>query len=433
MARSLKDSGVDWIGNIPFEWGMSRIGATFEHVNEKNTNREETNILSLMKDIGVIPYSEKGAVGNNASEDIERYYLVQPNDIVMNSMNVIIGSVGKSRYKGCLSQVYHVLRVRDKEEDYVDYYDYLFATRQFQRKLVGYGNGILEHRMRIPMSKLKIVDLPKPSYEVQSRIAYYLDKKVDKINELIQVQKDAITKFEEYKQQVISETINFGLEKDNLVDSKYEWIKKIPAHWEIEKVARTTYLKGRIGWQGLKSTEFKTEGPHLVTGTDFNNGYVDWDNCVRVTEQRYEEAKFIQVQEGDLLITKDGTIGKVAIAQNAPVKVSVNSGIFVTRPLHNEYINKYFYYLMLSDVFKEFFQLTLTGNSTILHLYQGVFSQFRYPLPPMEEQLEIVNYLDKKIEEIEQLIQIKKDKIEKLNDYKKSLIYEAVTGKIEVM
>ncbi|QLY39389.1 restriction endonuclease subunit S [Hujiaoplasma nucleasis] len=272
-----------------------------------------------------------------------------------------------------------------------------------------------------------------PTNKHQQSIANFLDKKIDKINELIQVQEDAIVKFEEYKQQVISETINFGLEKDNLVDSKYEWIKKIPAHWEIEKVARTTYLKGRIGWQGLKSTEFKTEGPHLVTGTDFNNGYVDWDNCVRVTEQRYEEAKFIQVQEGDLLITKDGTIGKVAIAQNAPEKVSVNSGIFVTRPLHNEYINKYFYYLMLSNVFKEFFQLTLTGNSTILHLYQGVFSQFRYPLPPKAEQIEIVNYLDKKTEEIEQLIQIKKDKIEKLNEYKKSLIYEAVTGKIEVM
>ena len=424
MARKLIDSNVDWLGEIPEEWEIKRLGM---HFTERNIKVNDTDFppLSVTK-FGIVPQLDSAA--KSKANDNRKQVLV--NDFVINSRSDRKGSCGLSKLEGSVSLICTVLEPIKINENYSKY---LLDNYGFAEEFYRWGHGIVDDLWTTRYEKMKRILIPFPNFDEQILVSNFLDKKVEKINELIQVQEDAIVKFEEYKQQVISETINFGLEKDNLVESKYEWIKKIPKHWEIEKVARTTYLKGRIGWQGLKSTEFKTEGPHLVTGTDFNNGCIDWDNCVRVTDQRYEEAKFIQVHEGDLLITKDGTIGKVAIAQNAPEKVSVNSGIFVTRPLHNEYINKYFYYLMLSNVFKEFFQFTLTGNSTILHLYQGVFSQFRYPLPPKAEQIEIVNYLDKKTEEIEQLIKIKKDKIEKLNEYKKSLIYEAVTGKIEVM
>ncbi len=416
MSSSLIYSGYDWVDSVPTQWEKKKL----KYLSKIRTGKRDVNHGN---EKGEYPFFTCSMYPKKISEysfDCEAL-LIAGN-----------GLVGFTQYYNgkfdAYQRTYVISHFKGVHPLFLKYYVSNLLVKSVESKSVG---SVIDF---IKLGDIKDFPVFMPfEIEKQKSIANFLDKKVEKINELIQVQEDAISKLEEYKQQVISETINFGLEKDNLVESKYEWIKKIPEHWEIEKVARTTYLKGRIGWQGLKSTEFKTEGPHLVTGTDFNNGYVDWDSCVRVTKQRYEEANFIQVQEGDLLITKDGTIGKVAIAQNAPEKVSVNSGIFVTRPLHNEYINKYFYYLMLSNVFKEFFQLTLTGNSTILHLYQGVFSQFRYPLPPKVEQIEIVNYLDKKTEEIEQLIQIKKDKIEKLNEYKKSLIYEAVTGKIEVM
>jgi type I restriction enzyme S subunit len=418
MVRKLVNSGIDWIGNIPSDWKIvkysrfasSGMGQTILKTDLLNTG---IPVYSATQDSVIFGYIDNPRI------------ILKNGDLIIPARGNSIGYVKLVDKECTCTQTTIYSKIDNINSKFLSYY--CLGLKDF---LFEFDNTAIP-QITVQQVQSNPVLLPNPAE--QQSIANFLDKKVDKIDKLLQVQKESISKLEEFKQQVISETINFGIEKNNLDEVKYDWIKKMPSHWEIEKVARTTYLKGRIGWQGLKSTEFKTEGPHLVTGTDFNNGYVNWDSCVRVTEQRYDEAKFIQVKEGDLLITKDGTIGKVAIAKDAPEKVSVNSGIFVTRPLQNDYINRYFYYLMLSNVFKEFFQLTLTGNSTILHLYQGVFSQFRYPLPPMNEQIEIVEYLDRKTEEINQLVQIKKDKIEKLNEYKKSLIYEAVTGKIEVM
>lgn len=432
MGRSLKHSGVDWIGNIPSDWDMSRIGATFDHVKEKNTNREETNILSLMKDIGVIPYSEKGAVGNNASEDIERYYLVEPNDIVMNSMNVIIGSVGKSRYKGCLSQVYHVLRIRDKEEDFVDYYDYLFATRQFQRKLVGYGNGILEHRMRIPMSKLKIVDLPKPRYVVQSRIANYLDKKVEKINELIQVQEDTIVKFEEYKQSVITYSVTKGLNIDcDMRHSGYEIVGEIPFNWGVTKVRRLLSMAITDGPH--ETPTFQETGIPFLSAEAIKNdkldfekirGYISEDDYLKYSE------KYIP-RVNDIYMVKSGaTTGNIAQVEK-DIKFTIWSPLAVFRC--NDLVHhRYLFYSLKSDTFKRQVE-NKWSYGTQQNIGMRVLETLLVPYGSIDKQIEIAEFLDKITQEINQLIQIKKDKIEKLHEYKKSLIYEAVTGKIEVM
>ena len=277
MSRVLVNSEIEWINNIPDTWDISRIGAIFEHSNKKNINKIETNILSLMKDIGVIPYSEKGAVGNNASEDIDRYFLVEPNDIVMNSMNVIIGSVGKSKYKGCLSQVYHVLRIRNKDKSFVDYYDYLFATRQFQRKLVGYGNGILEHRMRIPMSKLKSVEIPQPKRREQLLIATYLDEKTSKTEKLIKLHYTAIERLEEYKQSVITEAVTKGLNPNvKMKDSIINFVKKIPeTFYEI----RAKYLVSVSSGLSISKAEYVNDG---VDYLHYGNIHSNSESCLNL-------------------------------------------------------------------------------------------------------------------------------------------------------
>jgi len=192
-------------------------------------------------------------------------------------------------------------------------------------------------------------------------------------------------------------------------------------------------LNGRIGWQGLTSAEYKEEGPYLITGTDFKNGRIDWNTCVHITEERYEEAKQIQIRNGDLLITKDGTIGKVAIVSSLDGKASLNSGVLLIRPIKRDlYIIKFMYYVLLSQVFWMWFESTKTGNSTIIHLYQEKFKEFSYALPLLEEQKQIADYLDKKCSSIDKLISNKEKLIEKLTEYKKSLIYECVTGKREI-
>jgi len=148
------------------------------------------------------------------------------------------------------------------------------------------------------------------------------------------------------------------------------WIGSIPKSWNIATLKHTTYLKGRIGWQGLTTEEYLQDGDYLlVTGTDFDNGQIEWSRCAYVNNDRYEEDPYIQLKENDLLITKDGTIGKVAIVRRLPKPATLNSGIFITRPLHGQYRQDFLYWVLISDVFPEFISYSMVGT-TINHLYQ---------------------------------------------------------------
>lgn len=209
--------------------------------------------------------------------------------------------------------------------------------------------------------------------------------------------------------------------------SGVEWIGKIPKSWKINKVGNNTYVKGRIGWKGLKSEDFIDEGPYLITGTDFNkDGSINWENTYHVNQERYDEDPFIQLQDNDVLITKDGTIGKVVYVGNLKGLSCLNSGIFLTRPIKNEYISKYFFWILNSNVFKVFVD-HYSGGSTIQHLYQKVFVNFRFPIPSLTEQKKNVSYLDEKTSLIDSLIDKTQRKIEILKEERTTLINHTVT------
>jgi len=158
-------------------------------------------------------------------------------------------------------------------------------------------------------------------------------------------------------------------------------------------IKTSSYLKGRIGWQGLRASEFTDSGPTLITGTDFRDGQIDWSNCYHVTEDRFREAPYIHVRDGDLLITKDGTIGKVAYVAGCPEKAVLNSGIFLLRCANGSYEHRFLYHLLRSHVFDDFLRLNLAG-STINHLYQNVFEKFCFPIPNTSVQRKLAEILD---------------------------------------
>ena len=209
-------------------------------------------------------------------------------------------------------------------------------------------------------------------------------------------------------------------------DSGVEWMGVVPEGWETTKVKYTTYVKGRIGWQGLKSDEFIEVGPYLVTGTDFIGGLVNWGACYHVSKERYDEDPYIQLRENDLLITKDGTIGKTAIVEDLPDDACLNSGIFLTRPLSGDYITRFMYWLLNSGVFTKFIDYTKTGT-TINHLYQNVFVEFVFPVPCIPEQHAIAAFLDRETGRIDALIAKKERQIELLQEKRTALISHAVT------
>ncbi len=218
------------------------------------------------------------------------------------------------------------------------------------------------------------------------------------------------------------------LQSYEMKDSGVEWIGEIPKHWKTLKLKYASWLKGRIGWQGLKSTEYTDEGAYLITGTDFENGRINWDTCAHITIERFNEDSDIHIQEGDLLITKDGTIGKVAIARNCPTMVSLNSGVMLIRNIRNhKYYDKYLYYVLNSNQFFKWYELSQNGASTIRHLYQEQFYNFCFTYPPLPEQEAIASYLDEKCAAIDEIIAEAKATIDEYKSWKASVIFEAVT------
>ena len=208
-----------------------------------------------------------------------------------------------------------------------------------------------------------------------------------------------------------------------------EW-GAIPKDWKTLSIGKCCSIKARIGWQGLKKSEYLSSGEYvLVTGTDFLNGRIDWKSCVYVSKKRYEQDANIQIVKHDILITKDGTIGKVAFLDDVPCLGTLNSGIFVVRS-HSEELDQCY----LSKIFESFifdaFLESLVAGSTINHLYQKDFVHFNFPVPPtMSEQTAIANILSDCDSEIAAL----EEKRDKYKEIKQGMMQQLLTGKIRLI
>ena len=219
-----------------------------------------------------------------------------------------------------------------------------------------------------------------------------------------------------------------GYEK-NREPVQTEW-GAIPKDWKTLSIGKCCSIKARIGWQGLKKSEYLSSGEYvLVTGTDFLNGRIDWKSCVYVSKKRYEQDTNIQIVKHDILITKDGTIGKVAFLDDVPCLGTLNSGIFVVRS-HSEELDQCY----LSKIFESFifdaFLESLVAGSTINHLYQKDFVHFNFPVPPtMSEQTAIANILSDCDSEIAAL----EEKRDKYKEIKQGMMQQLLTGKIRLI
>ena len=210
-------------------------------------------------------------------------------------------------------------------------------------------------------------------------------------------------------------------------DSGVKWLGEIPSHWETRTLKYCCSLKGRIGWNGLRSEEFQYSSyAYLVTGQDFIGSEIDWSKCYQISQERYDEDPYIQLNNGDMLITKDGTIGKVAKVTNLDKPACLNSGIFVIKQKGTYFNQGFLYWMLCSNVLKEFNIYTQTG-ATIAHLYQNVFENMPCILPPLSEQNAIASYLDSVTTQIDVAISQQQKMIELLNERKQIIINNAVT------
>ena len=433
--RKMKDSGIEWIGEIPEGWEVKRLGAILQERNEVNNPIQTTSILSLTNNRGVIPYSEKGNQGNKAKDDLTGYKIAHIGDIVLNSMNVIIGSVGLSNYYGAVSPVYYMLFPRNNIKTNIQYYNYLFQTTAFQQSLRGYGNGILEIRMRIQMQKLKTVLLPVPTFLEQSYITVYLDASLSKLNILLSKTRSSIEEYKKLKQAVITQAVTKGVRgEQEMKDSGVEWIGEIPREWKKTQLRHCATIKPGItlGKSYSKDTVL-IERPYLRVA-NVQGGYVDLNDLATIEVTPDEDLKY-RLHSGDVLMTEGGDrdkLGRGCVWHGEIEPCLHQNHVFAVQTNETILLPEFLEYLTASDVGRSYFDVTAIKTTNLACTSSSKVLAFTIPLPPIEEQTEIVGFIKKRSLELNKLIMKKELLVQELESYKKSLIYEVVTGKREV-
>ena len=421
MARKMRDSGVEWIGEVPEGWEVNRLQWHLEELADKNDPIQTTNILSLTNDRGVIPYEDKGNVGNKAKENYTEYKLAYKNTIVANSMNVLIGSVGLSKYDGCVSPVYYIYKSKDSNS--IRYYNYLFQLTPFQKELRRYANGILEIRLRVSSSDILKRSVPAPSFSEQRRIADYLDEKCAAIDGAVGELKRGIEDCKAWKKAIIFEAVtgkanvlaakNAKVAKRQMRDSGIPWIGEIPEGWEVSRVKNEC-----INFDSLRE-------PISAENRENKQGLYDYYGASGVIDKIDD----YNVDDTVLLIGEDGAnlrMRNLPLVYKATGKFWVNNHAHILKPKEGRDYDFMAYALEAGD-YNDF----ITGSAQP-KLSQANLMAYPIALPPLPEQQAIANYLDEKCAAIDALVAEKEKLIADLEAYKKSLIFELVTGKREV-
>ena len=285
-------------------------------------------------------------------------------------------------------------------------------------------------RINLRQDKLACCDIIIPSRLEQDRIADYLDEKCGEIDSLIGLQEQMIEKLKAYRQSVITEAVTKGLDPNaKLVPSGIDWVGDMPERWAIGRFYFLNWIRARLGWRGLKAEEYTETGFPFLSAFNIINNRLDWSNINFINQERYDESPEIKLNIGDVLLVKDGAgIGKCARIDELPYgPATVNGSLAVITP-NKELHYKFLYYYLQSNPFWHIINLLLVGMG-VPHLTQTNMKSIYMPLPIVEEQQSIASYLDEKCSDIDRLIGLKQQKIELLKDYKKSVIFEAVTGK----
>lgn len=287
-------------------------------------------------------------------------------------------------------------------------------------------------QQNIGMQVIENLSIPEIGIKYQKKAVRYLDGKTSIVDKMIIAENHTHTHLSELRQAIITNAVlGRGGDVMNLQQTNIPWIGEIPAHWTVKKIKHVATVKARIGWQALTTDEYIDAGPYLVTGTDFRDGTIDWSSAAHVSDQRWAIDSNIQLEEDDLLLTKDGTIGKVAMVKDLKGRATLNSGVFVIRAARDRYNPRYLYHVLNSGIFTGFIDYNKAG-STIVHLYQKTFVEFAFPMPPLDEQDEIVKHLDVSLGQADIAITKVKDSIGLLEEYRSSLISNVVGGKVEV-
>lgn len=415
--RLNQDFQLTELGSLPHDWSVSTVGEEF-HVqlgkmldSEKNVGTPKPFLGNRAVQWGRVDVNDIGDIRMSPS-DLQRYRLKQGDLLVCEGGEVGRSAIWRDQLEECYYQkALHRLRAKRG-------YSHEFMAAVLEQLA---RNGKLQDYItqtsiaHLPKEKFVALPIPRPATEdEQCRIAHALSNADSLIDSLEQL----LTKKRQIKQGVMQELLT-GKRRLRLAHD-----------WHPLRLGDIATLNARIGWQGLTTAEYKERGDYLlVTGTEFNSGRIRWDGCHYVDQKRYDQDKNIQLTVGDVLVTKDGTIGKVALIELLPMPVTLNSGIFVVRPKNNAFHPGFFYYLLTSSAFSCFLS-QLSAGSTINHLYQKDFVDFKFRAPKdLCEQRDIFHALDALDSEIAAI----EARLTKARSIKQAMAQALLTGRIRLV
>lgn len=429
--EKMKDSGIEWIGSVPSDWRVHTLYQLVTQVKEKNSNLQEKNLLSLS--YGKIKRKDIDSPDGLLPASFDGYNIIENGDIVLRLTDLQNDHtslrVGLATERGIITSAYTTLRPIDTSNS--KYLFYLLHAFDLKKGFYGMGSGVRQGLNYAEVKELRIV---LPSQKEQDAIVYFLDDQCSEIDLAIDEAKSSIQDYKTLKANIISKTVLSGLDGD--VDKRkcrIEWVPSIPSHWDTARFVYKNWIRSRLGWKGLKAEEYVEDGYPFLSAFNINNNYLCWEQLNYITQERYDESPEIKLRVGDILLVKDGAgIGKCARIDSLPLGEStVNGSLAVITP--NEDLDyRYEYYYLQCNVFQNIIARLRNGMG-VPHLTQEAMKEIVIPLPPRGEQEQIANFLDTECRKIDEIIELKNLLIIELEMYKRSLIFETVTGKRKVV
>lgn len=420
--RKMRDSGIPWIGEVPEGWECSRIGGFYSPRIIKVSDVDYQPLSVTMK--GIVPQLETAAKTN----DHNNRKLVKKGDFAINSRSDRRGSCGISKYDGSVSLINTVLS--PNVEMCPQFFDWLFHTTQFSDEFYKWGHGIVDDLWTTGWQDMKKINIPVPPISEQHRIADFLDSKCSEIDTLIENLRARMESAKEYKKTVITEAVTKGLDKDaKMKDSGVEWIGEIPEGWKVARLKQVLKTPMRYG-ASESGVEYSDELPRYIRITD-----ITLDNKLKdigklsLTEQ---QAIGYLLSEKTVLFARSGaTVGKTFLYKPEYGRAAFAGYMISAIPNNNKIKAEWLYYYTLSQTYWDWVNSSFS-QATIQNIGADKYSNLPIVIPSLITQQQIINYLDSKCSEIDALLQNYEDQIATLEEYKKSLIYEYVTGKKEV-
>ena len=398
---------------LPFDWEQRKLGELADKVTEKNGRLQYIETFTNSAEFGII--SQRDFFDHDIAKigSLDGYYIVRNEDFVYNpriSTSAPVGPINRNKLGriGVMSPLYTVFRPHDVDTTYLEH----FFKSKYWHSFMNYNgdSGARSDRFSIKDSVFFEMPIPIPQIEEQRKIGEHLTQ-LDRLITLHQRKCEQTQKLKKYMLQKM-----FPQDKTNVPKIRFDGFTDA---WEQRKLSEIATMHARIGWQNLRTSEFLDDGDYmLITGTDFEDGRINFSTCHYVEKERYDQDRNIQISDGSILITKDGTLGKVAYVQGLKKPAILNAGVFnVQIRKENNVDGKYLFQYLKAPFLMDYVGQKATGG-TIKHLNQNILVDFPVVMPKIEEQERLGAYF----EQLDHLITLHQQKCDQLQSIKKYML-----------